>query len=71
MIVYLLIHACLLFTYLFLANLNMEIFFLQVMTWQRTWAVVESYLGSKTPLVKTWTVIGESELVQLLINSYK
>ena len=27
MIVYLLIHACLLFTYLFLANLNMEIFF--------------------------------------------
>ena len=44
--------------------------FLQVRTWKSTWAVVESYLGSKT-LMKTWTVIGESGLLQLLINAYK
>ena len=30
----------------------------------------ESYLGNKT-LVGTWTVIGESEFVQLLRNVYK
>ena len=32
--------------------------------------VVESYLRNKT-LVETWTIIGESELGQLLINAYE
>ena len=35
-----------------------------------TWAVVECYLGNKN-FMETWTIIGESGLGQLLINSYK
>ena len=31
----------------------------------------EKLLGERDSLVQTWTVIGESGLVQLLINSYK